>query len=211
MRLSASAANAEHHRRNREWPREHGQSAKRDREWFLREVTPKLDAFSLVEIARATGLLLAVCSRFRAGTRAPPPRRWDAFVALIGDDGVLASRLWVAGTEPSVPELDERGVEELGKDIAQGGPFMRQLFVASIAVIVLLASALQSSARSTNPSTQSVPADVAVMSAVPATLQQQVAGLWTQVALLQSQVRTSQSLYGGHVSGSGPLSPFDKP
>lgn len=70
---------------------------------------------------------------------------------------------------------------------------MRQLFVASIAVVVLFASALQSGAPSTNPSNQSVPVDLAANSAVPATLQQQVAGLWTQVALLQSRVTTSQS------------------
>ncbi len=46
---------AEHHRCNREWKREHGQTVGRDRAWFLREVTPKLVAFSLVEIAEATG------------------------------------------------------------------------------------------------------------------------------------------------------------
>jgi hypothetical protein len=77
------AANAEHHRRNREWKREHGQDARRDREWFLREVAPKLDAFSLADIARATGLSLAACSRFRAGMRVPHPRHWDRFLALM--------------------------------------------------------------------------------------------------------------------------------
>ena len=45
------AANAEHHRRNREWKREHGGT--HDRVWFLGEVAPKLDAFSLAEIAAA--------------------------------------------------------------------------------------------------------------------------------------------------------------
>ncbi len=74
-------ANAEHHRRNREWKREHKDT--HDRAWFLREVTPKLDAFSLAEIATATGLSLAACSRFRAGTRVPHPRHWEAFLALI--------------------------------------------------------------------------------------------------------------------------------
>jgi CRISPR-associated endonuclease Cas1 len=75
-------ANAEHHRRNREWAREYGQTSKRDRAWFLREVTPKLDAFSLAEISAATGLSLAACSRFRAGARVPHPRHWQAFVEL---------------------------------------------------------------------------------------------------------------------------------
>jgi len=76
-------ANAEQHRRNREWQHEHGQSAERDRAWFLREITPKLDGFSLTEISRATGLSLAACSRFRTGARVPHPRHWDAFVELV--------------------------------------------------------------------------------------------------------------------------------
>jgi CRISPR-associated endonuclease Cas1 len=74
-------ANASHHRRNRQWAKEHPEQ--HDRAWFLREVTPKLDAFSLAEIARATGLSLAASSRFRAGTRMPHPRHWDAFLALV--------------------------------------------------------------------------------------------------------------------------------
>jgi len=49
----------------------------------LREVTPKLDGFSLGEIAKATGLSLAACSRFRAGTRVPHPRHWDTFLVLV--------------------------------------------------------------------------------------------------------------------------------
>ena len=74
-------ANASHHRRNRQWAKEH--PGQRDRAWFLREVTPKLDAFSLAEIAKATGLSLAACSRFRAGTRVPHSRHWEAFLALV--------------------------------------------------------------------------------------------------------------------------------
>ena len=77
------AANAERHRRNREWRREHGEGAKRDRAWFLREIAPNLDAFTLAEIAEATGLSLAACSRFRAGTRVPHPRHWTAFAQLV--------------------------------------------------------------------------------------------------------------------------------
>jgi hypothetical protein len=46
-------------------------------------VTPKLDAFSLGEIAKATGLSLAACSRFRAGMRVPHPRHWERFLALV--------------------------------------------------------------------------------------------------------------------------------
>jgi hypothetical protein len=76
-------ANAEQHRRNREWQREQGPGAKRDRAWFLREIVPKLEAFSLAEIARSTGLSLAACSRFRAGSRVPHPRHWEKLVAVI--------------------------------------------------------------------------------------------------------------------------------
>lgn len=47
-----------------------------------REITPKLDGFSLSAIAQATGLSLAACSRFRAGTRVPHRRHWPASVAL---------------------------------------------------------------------------------------------------------------------------------
>jgi CRISPR-associated endonuclease Cas1 len=75
-------ANAERHRQNRQWKRDHGNEAKRDRAWFLREITPKLDAFSLAEIAKATGLSLAACSRFRAAARVPHPRHWEAFSNL---------------------------------------------------------------------------------------------------------------------------------
>ena len=70
-----SEANASHHRRNRQWAKEHPEQ--RDRDWFLREVTPKLDSFSLTQIAQATGLSLAACSRFRAG---PYDRRDASFV-----------------------------------------------------------------------------------------------------------------------------------
>ena len=42
------------------------QLADRDAAWFLSEITPRLDAYSLSQIAKATGLSLAACSRFRA-------------------------------------------------------------------------------------------------------------------------------------------------
>ena len=52
--------------------------------WFLGEVVPKLDAFSLSPIAKATGLSLAACSRIRAGTSVPHARNWPAFATLAG-------------------------------------------------------------------------------------------------------------------------------
>ncbi len=42
-----------------------------------------IGAFSLSEIAEATGLSLAACSRFRAGVRVPHPRHWEALSALV--------------------------------------------------------------------------------------------------------------------------------
>jgi hypothetical protein len=72
---------SEGHRRNRRWAREH--PGQRDEAWFKREIAPKLDAFSLKDIAAATGLSLAACSRFRAGARTPHPRHWDAFLTLL--------------------------------------------------------------------------------------------------------------------------------
>jgi hypothetical protein len=72
---------SEGHRRNRSWAREH--PGQRDEAWFKREIAPKLDAFSLAEIATAPGLSLGSCSRIRAGTRVPRPRHWEALAALI--------------------------------------------------------------------------------------------------------------------------------
>ena len=69
------------HRRNRRWAREH--PGTRDEAWFKREIAPKLDAFSLKEIAKATGLSLAACSRIRAGSQVSHPRHWDALIALF--------------------------------------------------------------------------------------------------------------------------------
>ena len=77
-------ANAEQHRRNRDWARG-GESAGRDRAWFQREVVPKLDAYLLSEIAEATGLSLAACSRIRAGTRVPHPRHWEALKKIANN------------------------------------------------------------------------------------------------------------------------------
>ncbi len=57
---ASAPANAEHHRRNREWARENTRE-ERDRAWFLREIMPRLHAFSLNEIAQAVGLSLAAC------------------------------------------------------------------------------------------------------------------------------------------------------
>ncbi len=79
-----AAAISEGHRRNREWTREHDVD-QREEAWFRGEVLPRLDAFSLNEIAAATGLSLAACSRIRAGRRVPHPSHWKALGALIED------------------------------------------------------------------------------------------------------------------------------
>jgi hypothetical protein len=68
------------HRCNRSWAREH--SVQRDEAWFKREAAPKLDAFSLKEIGKATGLSLAACSRFRAGAKVPHSRHWGTLRQL---------------------------------------------------------------------------------------------------------------------------------
>jgi hypothetical protein len=72
---------SEGHRRNRSWAREHPDP--RDEVWFKREIAPKLDAFSLKEIAKATGLSLAACSRIRACAKVPHPRHWERLLVLI--------------------------------------------------------------------------------------------------------------------------------
>jgi hypothetical protein len=72
---------SEGHRRNRSWAREH--LGQRDAAWFKREVAPKLDAFTLKEMGKATGLSLAACSRVRSGAKVPHPRHWDRLLALV--------------------------------------------------------------------------------------------------------------------------------
>jgi hypothetical protein len=72
---------SEGHRRNGSWAREH--PGQRDDAWFKREIAPKLDAFTLAEIAAATGLSLAACSRIRVDAKVPHPRHWEASAALI--------------------------------------------------------------------------------------------------------------------------------
>jgi hypothetical protein len=79
-----SEAISDGHRRNRGWVHEH--SGQRDEAWFTREIMPKLDAFTLAEIAAATGLSLAACSRIRAGARVPHPRHWQALKELLGGE-----------------------------------------------------------------------------------------------------------------------------
>ncbi len=74
-------ANSEQHRRNHRWARE--QQGQRDRARFERLIAPKLSAYPLSAIARATGLSLAACSRIRAGAQMPHPRHWDGLLALV--------------------------------------------------------------------------------------------------------------------------------
>jgi hypothetical protein len=47
------------------------------------EIAPKLDAFALKEIGKATGLSLAACSRIRACAKVPHLRHWDRLLALV--------------------------------------------------------------------------------------------------------------------------------
>ena len=68
-------------RLNRSWEREH--PGQRDETRFKREIVPKLDAFPLKEIAEATGLSLAACSRIRAGAKLPHARHWEALGELV--------------------------------------------------------------------------------------------------------------------------------
>jgi hypothetical protein len=49
----------------------------------LSEKASSFGAISLKEIAAATGLSLAACSRIRADAKAPHPRHWDGLFALV--------------------------------------------------------------------------------------------------------------------------------
>ena len=77
-----AAGISEAHRRNREWKRTHD-AEQREPEWFIREILPRLNDFSLREIAEVTRLSLAACSRIRAGARVPHRRHWKNLEKLI--------------------------------------------------------------------------------------------------------------------------------
>jgi hypothetical protein len=81
MNRARGEAISEGHRRNRSWAREH--PGQRDQAWFKREIAPNLNVFTLAEIAKATGLSLAACSRLRAGMRVPHARHWEALMELL--------------------------------------------------------------------------------------------------------------------------------
>jgi hypothetical protein len=75
------AAIVEAHGRNRRWAPEH--PAQRDEARFKRDIVSKLDAFTLKEIRKATGLSLAACSCIRAGAKMPHTRFWEALSDLV--------------------------------------------------------------------------------------------------------------------------------
>jgi hypothetical protein len=79
---------SEGHRRNRTWAREH--PGQRDEAWFKHEIASNLDAFTLAELAAATGLSLAACSRVRAGARVPHQRHWGSLDALLDTERASA-------------------------------------------------------------------------------------------------------------------------
>jgi len=102
---------AEAHCRNRRWAREH--PGQRDESWFRREVAPKLDAFTLKEISKATGLSLAACSRIRAGAKVPHPRHWDSLLDLTCRESAFGARRAVQeeqeGPPGARPEVSRKG------------------------------------------------------------------------------------------------------
>jgi len=80
MNRKRSEAIVEEYRRNRQWARENPSQG--DEALFTREIVPKLDALSLSEISKATGLSLAACSRIRSGLKTPHPRHWENLVSI---------------------------------------------------------------------------------------------------------------------------------
>jgi CRISPR-associated endonuclease Cas1 len=64
------------------WDREHLEVV--DREWFAREIGPKLEGQSARALARATGLSISHCSKVKKGERVPHPMWWQTFSALSG-------------------------------------------------------------------------------------------------------------------------------
>jgi len=55
-----------------------------DRVWFETEILPKLIAFSLPAISKATGASTTAASQWRSGKRVPHCRHWGALVGLVG-------------------------------------------------------------------------------------------------------------------------------
>lgn len=62
------------------WDREHPEPV--DREWFAKEIAPKLQTLSARAIARATGLSVSHCAKVKRGERVPHPRLWAALAEL---------------------------------------------------------------------------------------------------------------------------------
>ena len=94
MNRARGEAISEGHRHNRSWAREH--PGQRDEAWFKREIAPKLDAFSLKEIAKPPAC------RSQPARAAGPVRG-----CRIGDIGTPWSRLlqnsaFKAAKEPAI-------------------------------------------------------------------------------------------------------------
>ena len=107
---------SEGHRCNRSWARQH--PGQRDEAWFKREIAPKLDAFTLGEIANATSLSLAACSRIRAGVKVPHPRHWEVLLTLIeGTDPTGgAFKAVLMGVEDCEPNVFSRRLCSCSKE-----------------------------------------------------------------------------------------------
>jgi hypothetical protein len=57
-----------------------------DAAWFETVVQPRLPAFTLPTIAKATGVSTSAASKWRAGRTVPHRRHWKALALLVGVD-----------------------------------------------------------------------------------------------------------------------------
>ena len=94
------------HRRNRSWAREH--PGQRDEAWFKREIAPKLDAFSLKEIAQGHRIIARGVLAHPSGCES------SASTALGGIAGAARSRelsLSAERPQPSIRYVDQGSAE----------------------------------------------------------------------------------------------------
>lgn len=72
--------NANHLHAISEWKRDN--TDVQELQWFTRDILPKLQAVSLRELSRATGLTEGYCSFVRRGLKVPHRRHWQPLAAL---------------------------------------------------------------------------------------------------------------------------------
>jgi CRISPR-associated protein Cas1 len=82
--LARSASNRNQRTDELAWEAQFGETFDLGRDWWKREVVPKLATLTLPMIAKATGVSTSAASHWRGGRKVPHRRHWAALGALVG-------------------------------------------------------------------------------------------------------------------------------